>query len=52
MADSDRIAVELSREQWRQVQVQLMQADTPEVPDERDADFQAIVEEIDEQISE
>lgn len=50
MENADRIPVELTREQWRKVQVRLMQAETPDVPEEDDADFRAIVEEIDEQL--
>lgn len=50
MEDNDWIAVELNREQWRQVQVRLMQVETPEVPDVENIEFQAIVEEIDDQL--
>lgn len=50
MGDGDKIAVELTREQWRKVQVRLMQAEPPDVPDEDDTDFQGIIEEIDRQI--
>lgn len=50
MGDDDQITVELTREQWRKVQVRLMQADTPDVPDEDNTDFEEIVEEIDKQI--
>lgn len=50
MGDDDRITVELNREQWRQIQVRLMQAETPEVPNVESIEFQAIVEEIDEQL--
>lgn len=46
----NQITVELTREQWRKVQVRLMQAETPNVHDEDDTNFQEIVEEIDEQI--
>lgn len=50
MEDEDRIAVELTREQWRKVQVRLMQAETPDVPGADDDEFQDIVEDIDDQL--
>ena len=50
MGDSDKILVELTREQWRKVQVNLMQAETSDIPDADETEFQEIVEEIDEQI--
>lgn len=49
MGDTDKIPIELSREQWRKVQVNLMQAET-DIPDANETEFQEIVEEIDEQI--
>lgn len=52
MAEDDRIAVELTREEWRKIQVRLMQAETPNVPDSDNDDFQAIVERMDDQLPE
>lgn len=49
MAD-DPIAVELTREEWRKLQVRLMQAETPNVPGADDEEFQEIVEKIDDQL--
>lgn len=50
MVEDDTIAVELPREEWRKLQVRLMQADTPNVPDLDDDEFQEIVEKIDDQL--
>lgn len=50
MAEGDRIAVELTREEWRKIQVRLMQAETPDVPGSDSDDFKDIVERIDDQL--
>lgn len=52
MDDEGSIAVELTREEWRKLQVRLMQADTPNVPGTDDDEFQEIVEKIDKQLPE
>lgn len=50
MAEDEPIAVELTREEWRKIQVRLMQAETPNVPDADDDEFKEIVERMDEQL--
>lgn len=50
MTEDTQIAVELTREEWRKVQVRLMQADTPSVPGADNDEFQDIVERMDDQL--
>lgn len=50
MGEDDQIAIELTREEWRKLQVRLMQADTPDVPGADNDEFQEIVERIEEQL--
>lgn len=50
MAEDDPIAIELTREEWRKIQVRLMQAETTNVPEADDDEFQDIVQRIDLQL--